>query len=357
MADPRIRYVRNEVNVGAELGDRAHVQRFVYELMRGKYFVYLCDDDYWLFPTLLRRQVEAFQVYDNVSFVMGNQLSHFLTTPDSYFGSEPGDAMTFTLDSIGPYFDLATLASRTPHLEFIPKLFSKVFLTSEEYLSEFASDPVTKNRIVGATLYSRDHFIRAGAMKLAGSKWQAGYEFLLGPACLGNVVYLDEPLIVTEIRAANASFQRTQVEHYLDSVKSVEIAFETPLRAPRSSHKATVLKKIKDETIRNLSIAFLMNSLTILKHGSLALCSEENMRHYVTLRHVIPVLVRNRTRPGRPLLLTGRAVTVESVRWLQALRVVRWRVKDAFRLVATASGQILNRVRGMLRVGPKIGPP
>src|SRR3546814_17441752 len=48
--DPRIRYIRNEKNVGAEEGDRAHMRRFVYELMRGTYFVYLCDDDYWLMP-------------------------------------------------------------------------------------------------------------------------------------------------------------------------------------------------------------------------------------------------------------------------------------------------------------------
>src|SRR3954470_13305492 len=36
--DTRIQYFRNETNVGANLGDRAHVQRFVYELMSGKYF-------------------------------------------------------------------------------------------------------------------------------------------------------------------------------------------------------------------------------------------------------------------------------------------------------------------------------
>ena len=58
--DPRIRYIRNETNVGSKLGDRAILRRFIYELMRGKYWVYLCDDDYWLYPDLLRRQVDAF---------------------------------------------------------------------------------------------------------------------------------------------------------------------------------------------------------------------------------------------------------------------------------------------------------
>src|SRR4051812_32516281 len=92
--DPRIRYIRNETNVGSKEGDRAILRRFVYDLMRGQYFVYLCDDDYWLFPDLLRRQVEAFRSNDNVAMVMGGQLAYFLTTPESYFGRSPDDTLT-----------------------------------------------------------------------------------------------------------------------------------------------------------------------------------------------------------------------------------------------------------------------
>src|SRR3546814_10797980 len=95
------------------------MRRFVYELMRGTYFVYLCDDDYWLMPNLLRRQVAAFNIYDNLAMVIGGQLSYFLTTPDSYFGHAPDDAKTFTLNNIGEYFDLNTLTSKTPHLYFM----------------------------------------------------------------------------------------------------------------------------------------------------------------------------------------------------------------------------------------------
>lgn len=303
IVDPRIRYIRNETNVGAKHGDRAHVQRFVYELMRGTYFVYLCDDDYWLFPNLLRHQVEIFQSNDNVSFVMGNQLCYFLTTPDSYFGRGRDDTMTFTLDNIGPYFDLETQACKTHHFSYIPNLFSKSLLTSNEYLTEFASEPTTKNRIVGATLYSREHFIRAGAMKTEGSKWQAGYEFLMGPACVGNVGYLNDPCIVTEIRAVNASFQRTQVEHYLDSIKSIEIAFGVPLSDPALAPRQKFLRRIKNAAVRNLSYAFLGNAVTIRREGALGLCSEENIRYPVTPWLVSQVLWRNRALPGRCLML------------------------------------------------------
>ncbi len=306
IADPRIRYIRNDTNIGSRLGDRAHVQRFVYELMRGRYFVYLCDDDYWLLPDLLHRQVIIFQSHNDVSFVMGNQLSHVLTTPDSYLGGCEEQPSTLTLDNIGAYFDLSSLTCKSPHLSFFPRLFSKSFMTGDEFLTEFATEPTTKNRIVGATLYSRSHFMRAGAMKTDGSKWQAGYEFLMGPACVGNVGYIDDPCIVTEIRAANASFQRTQVEHYLDSIKSIEIAFETPLADPMLIDRRRFFRDVKAETIRNLSHAFQTNSLTILREGSLGLCSEENIRCPVTPRHVAAVLLRNRVLPGAALVKSCR---------------------------------------------------
>jgi hypothetical protein len=302
LKDERIRYIRNETNIGSKLGDRAHVQRFVYELMRGKYFVYLCDDDYWLIPDLLSRQVAAFESNNNVALVMGNQLSYFLTTSDSYFGHTEGATLTFTLDNIDTYFDRQSLTCKSHHLSFFPHLFPKSFMTGDEYLIEFASEPTTKNRIVGATLYSREHFIRAGAMKTEGSKWQAGYEFLMGPACVGNVGYIDDPCIVTEIRAANASFQRTQVEHYLDSIKSIEIAFQTPIADSVTDARREFLRGVKAEAIRNLSYAFQNNSLTILREGSLSLCSPENIGSPVTPRHVAAVLWRNRAMPGSELL-------------------------------------------------------
>lgn len=342
IGDPRIRYVRNETNVGAKLGDRVHVQRFVYGLMRGKYFVYLCDDDYWLIPDLLRRQVEIFQSQSDVAFVMGNQLSYILTTPDSYFGREPGDTITFTLDNIGPYFDLKNRTCKTHHFSFFDKLFPKSFMRSEEYLSEFASEPTTKNRIVGATLYSRDHFIRAGAMRGEGSKWQAGYEFLMGPACVGNVGYLNDPCIVTEIRAANASFQRTQVEHYLDAVLSVEVAFDTPLKDPALRHKRKQLIRARNEAIRNLSRAFLINTVGIVRDGSLGLCSDENVARPVTLRHVVPALRRNRAYSGFGVLLLGALTELEMLTGGRLLRAwaMRRRALPALRSGALRLGRL-----------------
>jgi glycosyltransferase involved in cell wall biosynthesis len=318
--DPRIRYLRNETNVGSQLGDRAILRRFIYELMRGKYWVYLCDDDYWLFPDLLRRQVDAFSTYDDVVMVVGGQLSYFLTTPDSYFGRSSDDTMTFTLDNIDTYFDRATLKPKTHHLYFMRSqgltapLFSKTCMSPEEFLAEFAEEPAGKNIIGGAMLYSREHFIKSGALLTSeGSQWQAGYELKLGPACFGKTVYFDEPSIVSEIRQSNASFQRTQVEHYLDSIFSVELAFQVPLTHPELAEKRAFLKRMRNETIRNLSRVYLVNGLSILRDGSLGLCTDDNVKYPVKLQHVIPVLVRNRAYPGLPVLFYGTLIGLESI--------------------------------------------
>ena len=298
--DPRIRYIRNETNVGSKEGDRAHMRRFVYELMRGKYFVYLCDDDYWLLPNLLKRQVAAFDIYDNVVMVMGGQLSYFLTTPDSYFGRNPDNTLTFTLDNVGEYFDLETLTPKTHHVYFMygtgrkRSLFRKTCMSSEEFLEEFSDDPTGKNIIGGAMLYSRELFIKAGGFASpTGSKWQAGYELKMGPACYGQVIYFNEPSIVTEVRETNASFRGTQAEHFKDSLISIEVAFAVPLASKELRHKRRFLRYIRAKTIRNLGRAYMRNTVAIRRHGDLGMCSADNMSHPVTCREVIPALVRN----------------------------------------------------------------
>ena len=129
-----------------------------------------------------------------------------------------------------------------------------------------------------------------------GSEWQAGYEFKMGPASIGGVAFLDEPVLVTEIRHQNASFQRTQVEHYLDSVKSISLAFAVPI-ANASASRRRFLRHIKAETIRHLSQAYLENTMTIRATGQLGMCGADNVAQTVAFRQVMPVYAREAVRP------------------------------------------------------------
>ena len=297
--DDRIRYVRNTKNIGKISGDRAHMRRFVYELMRGNYFVYLCDDDYLLSKTLFKRQISAFEIYPNLSMAIGGQLSHFITDDDSLFGGTYDKPFKFSLDNLKNYFDFFSLESKSRHLQFMTgpnsnkSLFKRSYMTSDEFLEDFANDPISKLIIAGATMYSKEKFINCGGLSgLHGSMWQAGYELLAGPACVGDVVYLNEPAIVTDIRQRNASFQRTQVEHYQDSITSLLQALNIPVKLEKNWKRKIFLKKMIAVTVQNISRAYLRNTITIKQTGKLTLCSEENIAHPVSSKNVLVNYIR-----------------------------------------------------------------
>lgn len=374
--DHRVRYFRNDINVGSIKGDRAHIQRFVYELMRGKYFIYLCDDDYWINPNLLKEHLDGFKKYENVAMVIGGQLSHFISTCSDFSLLPPQDISPASLNTNGcfswhndklayvmpnnsiievkpvnskiinnlletqknnqqftiknniPVFSMTNedlsafilkpqqqaIHNVLPDLDNLPKisykhlhkvpiprtvfiknLYEKKFMTSKEFLKVFSDDPANHNIIVGATLYSREHFILSGAMfSDNGSKWQAGYEFLMGPACTGNVVYLDKPCIVVEVRASNASFQGTQLDHYLDCLMSIRAAFKIPMQQPNHYFHKHTMQKAKKNVIRNITRSFLSNSIRIKLDGSLSACNQKNMDEPVLFRHALKNYLKNK---------------------------------------------------------------
>jgi hypothetical protein len=144
-------------------------------------------------------------------------------------------------------------------------------------------DPFSKAIIAGATLYSKDIFIKSNTFKLdVGSKWQAGYEIIVGPAIYGDVIYINQPCIMVDVRPDNASFRRTQEDHYLDSVYSTEIAFKFGLSDPNCPISNYELLKLRSKCVIELTFIYLRNSIHILKFNELGMCSKENMSRFVT---------------------------------------------------------------------------
>ncbi len=249
--DSRIRYVYNEQNQAAEHGDKVHIRRFVHELAQGKYWVSLNSDDYWLMPNLLARQIALFEAYPTAAMVKGGQQSHFI----------PDDSKVFT-----------------------PGIFPAV-MTSDEFLYHFSKDPIGSNIIAGATLYNREMFIKSGAFIGNEGRWESGFEINLAPVCYGDHVYIDEPCVCTEIRPENASFNETQLTHYLDSVASVKAGFRQPLM----DFPDRYLKAIQRRTIENIGTVYLNNALHVKNYGSLAYCSPKNLSELVTIEDVARV--------------------------------------------------------------------
>lgn len=246
--DSRVRYIYNAKNQAAEHGDKIHIRKFVNELAGGKYWIYLDSDDYWLFPTLLARQVALFEAYPGVSMVTGGQESHFIVE----------DAKVFT-----------------------PGVFPHM-LDSDAFLEYFSGLPIASNIIGGARLYDREMFIKSGALVGNEGRWESGFELTLAPACYGGHVYIDEPCIRTEIRPQNASFGETQLQHFLDSVESVKAAFRKPLL----DFPARGLSAVRRRTVANIAQTYLGNSAHVLGGGKLGYCGVENLSRLVTQEDV-----------------------------------------------------------------------
>lgn len=241
--DPRLTYIYNEQNLAAEHGDKIHIRRFVHELARGKYWIYLDSDDFWLMPNLLARQVALFEAYPGAAMITGAQQSYFV----------PDDKTVFT-----------------------PEIFSFA-MNSTAFLEHFANDPIKCNIIGGARLYNRKLFIQSGALTGNDGRWESGFELTLAPACYGDHIYIDEPCIHTDIRPENASFNESQLQHYLDSVDSVKAGFRKAL----VDFPERRLEEIQRRIIENIGKAYLENAEVIKSGEKLSYCSDQNISRCV----------------------------------------------------------------------------
>jgi glycosyltransferase involved in cell wall biosynthesis len=247
--DKRLKYIYNKENQAGVQGDRVHAKRFVNELACGKYWISLNSDDHWLSSTLLARQVALFEAYPDAAMVAGGQQSYFVSDDN---------------------------------LSFTSGLFPS-FLNSDDFIDHFSKHPIESNIIAGATLYNRELFMHSGAFTCDAGRWEWGYEIHIAPCCYGSHIYIDEPCVRTEISPGNASFQESQLQHYLDSVASIKAGFRKPLLDfPKRG-----LKTMQRRTIQNIGKAYLANTAHAKEYGNLAYCSTENLSRLVTQEDVV----------------------------------------------------------------------
>lgn len=268
-------YLRCVTNVAKSKGDRFLINLFLKRFCRGKFFVYLCDDDYWILKDLLKEQMALMDaIPGGVAMVIGSQVSCTITDPEDN-GPDIND------ENFDEFF--APDNSSVDHRLYVfQDLFPK-FMVSNDFIQINANNPLHCNINTGATIFSKEIFDRAQAFKSEkASEWQAGYELRIGPAAFGYVFYINKPCLYVELRPENASFTKTQRAHYLDMLKSVREAFRFPLRFYFPKRKFWFLFWQKRMFILRISRSYLRQSLIIQREGSLALCSEENMQGRVT---------------------------------------------------------------------------
>lgn len=249
-SDSRIRYIRNEINQGAQHGDRIHLRRFVHELMRGRYFVYLCDDDYWLPTDLLSRQVRCFEIFPSLAMVIGGQADVL----PRQISQKTGPAAI--------RYRLIPEISNTTY--FAENRFPSGFISRNTFIQLFAESPTSRNLVVGAVLFKRENFLFGRVFEtLDGARWQAGYELLVGAGLTGDAFYLDEPCVIMRAEWGNASYQGTQLAHLHDCIKSAEIAFKHALLSAEGSEKEFLLAR-KRELLHRLVFHYAVDRIAYL---------------------------------------------------------------------------------------------
>ncbi len=215
--DPRIRYIRLPKNVGGTFGDREILRRFVHEWARGTYFIYLCDDDFWIPDDLLSRAVAVMEDNPSVVQVMGAQVQIY---PN-------GVREVPKIESFWHYEDVPGVRDALG----MTGIFPDGLIERDRFLDLQCEDPVTRNVLTGASLFRKSAFLAAGVLaRKKGSRWQAGYELTTGIATQGDSYYVDRPSVAAGVDINSASFRGTQWSHLQDCMTSVSIAFDVPKR-------------------------------------------------------------------------------------------------------------------------------
>lgn len=247
-ADPRIRYIRNVENMARKGGDRSIFQRFVGEQARGEFFLWLCDDDYWLPKDLMARQVRIMRDYPGVAMVFGGMAQRYPTPVPLPIPNEP----YLTYEYVGG----------ADNVTFARNIFPNGLLESESFLDLFAEDPKNRNNVTGGTMFRAASFRRANAFAHGGQvRWQSGYLMLAGTATMGDVWYLDEPCVVATVELSSASYRGTQLDHMLDCLRSIDAAFRTSLEGTDSNRGAR-LAFIRVKMMHSIFQTYLANKIS-----------------------------------------------------------------------------------------------
>lgn len=217
--DKRIRSIRPEKNIGSIHGDREILRQFFYKFSEGKYVIYLCDDDFWIPKNLLSRSIELMEEDPEIVQVAGAQVQIY----DHHICD------VTKIDSLENwwYEEYKEIAGGL----VLRNVFPHGLISKDFFFQLQCENPILRNILTGASLFRKSSLIMGGVLaNKKGAKWQAGYELTTGIATQGSTYYFDEPSIAAGVDITSASFRGTQLSHLKDCIKSVRIAFTTPIK-------------------------------------------------------------------------------------------------------------------------------
>lgn len=273
--DARIKYFKNKENQAKLYGDRAHFKRFYNELMTGDLFCYISDDDLLVFNDHIEKAVNLFKKYNDLSIVIGSQLSQFYD-----------DEKKLTLLSTE---EILTKVDNTDKNFYYFNLLPDGHYKSCDYLKYFSEQSTHFNICVSGMVFRKSKLNTIDFLNIKiPSKWQTGYEFIIPPILFGDIYFINKPCALVRVSPKNASFQLTQYDHYYDSLISVNNAFSYIF----SESKVKNINKYRQKFLQSLTFAYLYNSIKILRYNKLTLNSKSNIERYVNLKDILKFMIK-----------------------------------------------------------------
>jgi len=213
LSDPRIKKYKNEKNLGQIHGDKIMFEKFIYEQARGKYILYLCDDDYWNDDNLL----------ENLHTIIDNNkdISMAFTGVGQKY---PKPLENLPIPNVS-YISYEYI-NENKNIIFAKNIYPEGVISSENFLKLFAEDPANRNLGLGAAIWRKDLLIKANLKKTKEIKRQMGWWYFISSGVQGNVFYLNQPGYISMIDTNTLSFSLTQKNHLLDCLSATAVGFE-----------------------------------------------------------------------------------------------------------------------------------
>lgn len=208
--DLRLEYFKNEKNIVSKEGEETNF-RLSHSKKRGKFFINLGDDDYWPNPLFIENCVNKFNQYPTLGKVIGSQVNY-------YYEEE---YILFSYNQIQDF-----LKNKNKLFYHHNNILPDGFLTGYEYLSRFSKNPLGINISTVGTMFSSDLFYKAKSLQSKSmSMVQAGFELFIPCSLVGDVYYINDPCAVVGSKSTSLSYNKTQIFHMNDQIKSVCNAF------------------------------------------------------------------------------------------------------------------------------------
>jgi glycosyltransferase involved in cell wall biosynthesis len=286
LKDARLKIVHNTKNIVSKFG-HTRVLKKALNISEGELIITKADDNYWIYKKFIEECVSKFNKHVNLSKVIGNQVNYYY----SNFKEKDIDQK-----KINKQINLKKNIVGGGDVYWHKNIMPNGFLSSEDYLNLLANRPLDLNISTDGTLFNKKMFLESYTLEHKNvSKWQGGYELFIPSSFVGDIYFINKPSIFVEMQSTSMSFAKTQIEHMNDTIKSINNAFLNIERI-KLNKNLTIKKllRIKKKMISNTVKAYWHHSIEIFKNNKLSLCTDENIKKYVSLSCGMRTLIKNK---------------------------------------------------------------